>query len=751
MGAIPDALSAAFRDYVIDGVPGSGANKPRKSEIRALGAVIEGAIATGSLGSVTTTKATKAALDGDLAFANGATAIVFADSTDANNDLYVKSGGSGTGSWTNTGALHLIMESLGQPYVDAANAAAAELEGQIDNTERNTDARGRTAAGLAFIGREVLRPLATERNADALFTPSTYKEWAVGFTVPEDAPEAAVVSGVRSRHYLTAGTVRLEARLYSRASDGDLTLGPEQVGDVAEWDDWQVKDSSDFGFDTETVVIFDWRCPDGQEPVAKDKAFYLRVRAFLANGDREEIGIVQGEQVDAPAGAHIRRGFYRTTDAGSWSAITPVSLAGALLSLDYAPARPGKDWCVGIRSGITEYSFDNSTPVTFQMAMTLAGAADEVRICLAHSNLNAVPVGPFAVAAVASEAELDDIPDDRWIPATFDGQSEIVMPPRPSDRRRTLVWSDDTGLRTIARTDVPGAPPIIAIRAYCSEAGSIRLLGNSTGDANIEDWADHPERPHWFRADAGNCVDAPGDFTSTVNIATSMIVGAAYRVADGRLAMTLGNFGDSTCEGADGTLWGDNAVSRAALALQSETLAVDWCTWAWTGASMQAIKEQIEDTLRACDDYGVPVPHYASMPNATVNSITPPNTEAQMNDQGAYALNGQRMLQRAGVVPGVATIIPTSTEHKNVGASDQYRRDYNDAYRAKAGKGLLVVDRDAAIAAEVVDGQTQPSDTLTDGIHYTDAGKAVVGALEADAIREAAPALGYVLGRVVAP
>jgi hypothetical protein len=41
MGEVADAFNTAFRDYVVEGVPGSGPNPPDKSEARALGALIE--------------------------------------------------------------------------------------------------------------------------------------------------------------------------------------------------------------------------------------------------------------------------------------------------------------------------------------------------------------------------------------------------------------------------------------------------------------------------------------------------------------------------------------------------------------------------------------------------------------------------------------------------------------------------------------------------------------------------------------
>lgn len=132
MGNITDAFAGAFRDYVTEGVPASGENEPVKSEIRAIGPLIESALSNIGLGAlVDTIYATKAALDADLAHPANSVGLVYADATDANNDLYVKSGASGSGSWANTGALHSIIEGLAQPYVDAAEAAAAAATGPL--------------------------------------------------------------------------------------------------------------------------------------------------------------------------------------------------------------------------------------------------------------------------------------------------------------------------------------------------------------------------------------------------------------------------------------------------------------------------------------------------------------------------------------------------------------------------------------------------------------------------------------------
>lgn len=128
MGAITDEAAETFRDYVTEGVPASGGHEPVKSEIRGLFAQIEAAMGVLSLGGVDVTKATKALLDADLNWAADSVGLVYADATDANNDLYIKVGGSGSGSWTLTTILHDVIEGAASPFVEQAEAWAEEDE-----------------------------------------------------------------------------------------------------------------------------------------------------------------------------------------------------------------------------------------------------------------------------------------------------------------------------------------------------------------------------------------------------------------------------------------------------------------------------------------------------------------------------------------------------------------------------------------------------------------------------------------------
>lgn len=113
MGVITDLFARIFRDFVIEGIPSSGINEPDKAEIRSLGASIEQAIAlVGMGGLIGTVQTTAAALAADLAHDAGTLGLVWADPASVANDIYIKSGASGTGSWTATNLIQSIATSL---------------------------------------------------------------------------------------------------------------------------------------------------------------------------------------------------------------------------------------------------------------------------------------------------------------------------------------------------------------------------------------------------------------------------------------------------------------------------------------------------------------------------------------------------------------------------------------------------------------------------------------------------------------
>ncbi len=134
MGTIAEAFAAAWRDYQTAGVPASGEHEPVKSEIRAIGPAIETVISFISVsGLASVTFETRAGLEADLAHGEGTVALVYADPSTENNDLYVKSGVSGEGAWTKTDILYDAASALVQGFVDQASDEADRAEAAADS------------------------------------------------------------------------------------------------------------------------------------------------------------------------------------------------------------------------------------------------------------------------------------------------------------------------------------------------------------------------------------------------------------------------------------------------------------------------------------------------------------------------------------------------------------------------------------------------------------------------------------------
>jgi hypothetical protein len=90
----------AFRKYAVDGVSGSGPHQPSKDDIRRWGEMLESMLNTVGLGYETA-----AQINADLSQDANSLALVYGDSTAANNGLYRKIGVAGSGSWSRVGDL----------------------------------------------------------------------------------------------------------------------------------------------------------------------------------------------------------------------------------------------------------------------------------------------------------------------------------------------------------------------------------------------------------------------------------------------------------------------------------------------------------------------------------------------------------------------------------------------------------------------------------------------------------------------
>lgn len=143
--AIPDLLTEiqrVYRHFEVDGLPSSGVHEPIKPEIVLVLGDMVGTmqiIQDGLLVGTVVIKTTKALLNADLAHAAGTIAIVWGDATEANNGLYLKSGASGSGSWTWQREYVLPATVLGD---------IASLEARVDDAEGLITAVGLTDTAL---------------------------------------------------------------------------------------------------------------------------------------------------------------------------------------------------------------------------------------------------------------------------------------------------------------------------------------------------------------------------------------------------------------------------------------------------------------------------------------------------------------------------------------------------------------------------------------------------------------------------
>ncbi|XKM40317.1 hypothetical protein A4U53_030765 [Rhizobium ruizarguesonis] len=96
---MPLPFAQILRDFITDGIPSSGNNKPSKSEMRSWGTWVESILNAIGVNAGLIYQ-TRALLYADLAKAANSMAWVTSDPIVAYNGVYQKVGGAGTGSWT---------------------------------------------------------------------------------------------------------------------------------------------------------------------------------------------------------------------------------------------------------------------------------------------------------------------------------------------------------------------------------------------------------------------------------------------------------------------------------------------------------------------------------------------------------------------------------------------------------------------------------------------------------------------------
>lgn len=273
MGSINDKGRSAFRDFNTDGVPASGAHEPAKPEIRDAWEATDAAL-TAIATVIATGKAyaTKALMDADLTPAAGTLAAVYNDSDDALNGFYVKSGGTGTGSWltTNIGfpasfagdlsaliaevALKAYTSDLTAPtgasivrYLRSSTAVARTVESRLRDTA--------SAKDFGAIGDGANHPLSGVTSLGGVNTTGwTLTQWQTVYphatALSNELDWCAIQAGLNWLRDNGGGTLELPPGSYT--TNRSLTITTANLGMRGHWRATAIKATGNF--DTISVI-----------------------------------------------------------------------------------------------------------------------------------------------------------------------------------------------------------------------------------------------------------------------------------------------------------------------------------------------------------------------------------------------------------------------------------------------------------------------------------------------------------------
>lgn len=153
MGGISDTFNSAFRDFNSLGIASSGLHEVVKSDVRAIGPMIELQIANATAGLISFS--TKAAMDADTTQADGKLAYVFDDGDPANNSFY---------SWDDGGSAWVVASWF-------LEAIAANLNKEItgDKNLFNKDFDDTGLDGVEVYGDGSLSPQANSVTSHLIY------------------------------------------------------------------------------------------------------------------------------------------------------------------------------------------------------------------------------------------------------------------------------------------------------------------------------------------------------------------------------------------------------------------------------------------------------------------------------------------------------------------------------------------------------------------------------------------------------
>ncbi|EPE95704.1 hypothetical protein [Rhizobium grahamii] len=198
---MPLPFAQIMRDFVTDGVPSSGNNKPKKSELRSWGQWVESLISAFTSGSDGNVFLTRASLFGTLTgFVDFDMAWVVQDPTAAYNGIYQKNGGSGTGFWVRVADLPYSFIAASDVGAGTANAIQASSTIPISSS----------ALVIMNVFRANTGPVTVSFNGGA---PLTIKSNA-----GNDIPSGGLVPGLLLLGTVSGSAFRLASDINSAAS-----------------------------------------------------------------------------------------------------------------------------------------------------------------------------------------------------------------------------------------------------------------------------------------------------------------------------------------------------------------------------------------------------------------------------------------------------------------------------------------------------------------------------------------------------
>jgi hypothetical protein len=211
-----DTAETVFRDFETDGVPSSGPHKPLKRDIRALITYLEAGVLGGAAGSAVF--ASKATMDATLTYPANTMAWVIGDATAANNGIYQKSGGTGTGSWVRRG-------DLPYSFIKATDAGAGTANAIVATTSTPIPAAdGAALVALNIFEANTASPVTVAFNGGSALTIKTNSG--------NDVAAGGLAAGAIVTGYVSGSTFRLLSDQASAAIVADAEAVLEEIRDL---------------------------------------------------------------------------------------------------------------------------------------------------------------------------------------------------------------------------------------------------------------------------------------------------------------------------------------------------------------------------------------------------------------------------------------------------------------------------------------------------------------------------------------